>query len=230
MQPEIEIVMKRFYSTATAFFLGLSTMFGQTLQETAEALATNPVFSHALCGIKVVSGEGMTLAEHNSNKLLMPASNMKLISTGAALHRLGSDYRFRTEIAHDGKIEDGVLKGNIYIIGHGDPTLGSKDTLATELSSVFGEWEKAIRGAGIRSIEGCIVGDGRWIDGMMEEETWLWNDIGTYYGSGVSGLNFYENMISFNASVDQSKNPEMVKLIQHYPSTSWMTIIQNCTV
>ena len=222
--------MRQIYTTAAAIFIGLSSMFAQNLQETAETLATDPVFNHALCGIKVVSGEGVTLADHNSHKMLMPASNMKLISTGAALYRLSPDYRFCTEIAHDGKIEDGVLKGNLYIIGHGDPTLGSKDTLATELSQVFGEWEKSVRSAGIRSIEGCIVGDGRWIEGMMEEETWLWNDIGTYYGSGVSGLNFYENMISFNASVDASKTPEQVKLTQHYPSTSWMTINQNCTV
>lgn len=142
----------------------------------------------------------------------------------------GKDHRFATRIAHDGTIENGTLHGNLYIIGGADPTLGSKDSIAIVLDKVFAEWEKSIRNAGIRKIDGYIIGDGRWLDGMMEDETWLWNDIGTYYGCGVSGLNFYENMISFNASVDFSSDEPKVKLTQHYPSTSWMTITQACSV
>lgn len=200
------------------------------LQQAAESLASGEVFDHASVGIKITRADGEILADFQSNRLLVPASNMKLISTGAALSHFGKDYRFPTRIAHDGTIEDGTLHGNLYIVGGADPTLGSRDSIAVVLDKVFSQWEASIREAGIKKIDGHIIGDGRWLDGMMEEETWLWNDIGTYYGSGVSGLNFYENMISFNASVDFSQKSASVKLSQHYPSTSWMTITQTCSV
>ncbi|MBE6251628.1 MAG: hypothetical protein E7111_08290 [Bacteroidales bacterium] len=217
--------------TIIAFLLVAVQSFGQnSLQQKAEALAGGEVFCNAAVGIKVTTGGGDILAEHNSRKMFTPASNMKLISTGVALHSLGADYRFRTQIAYDGHISDGVLHGNLYIVGGADPVTGSKDTVATALTETFKGWEKVLRAAGIGAIEGHIVGDGRWLDGMMEEPTWLWEDVGTYYGSGVSGLNFYENMISFNANVRFSDNKAGLELNQTYPQTSWMDIRKECTV
>ena len=146
------------------------TAYSQTpLQQTAEAMAADPVFSHAVTGIKVMTGAGDVLAEADADRMLVPASNMKLISTGAALFSLGPSYRFGTDIAYDGTISDGTLHGDLYIVGGADPTLGSKDTLATPLTEVFEEWEKAIRSAGIRNIEGRIIGDGRWLEGMRRQ-------------------------------------------------------------
>lgn len=201
----------------------------KSLQDRADELAEGTVFGHACIGLKVMKGSE-TLASINENRLLIPASNMKLVSTGAALYHFGADHRFATSISYDGSIEDGVLRGNLYICGGADPTLGSKDSIAVVLDKVFAQWEKSIRQAGIKEIDGYIIGDGRWLEGMAEEPSWLWSDIGAYYGSGISGLTFYENMISFNASVDCSQKPERVRLSQQYPSTSWMTITQACTV
>ena len=216
--------MKRIFYIL-AIFLSLNTSAQETsIQQQAESLAGAKAFNNASVGIKVVNGKGDILADVSSKKLMIPASNMKLISTGAALARLGSNFRYSTDIAHDGVISDGVLHGNLYIIGNGDPLLGSKDSLAIPLEKTFREWESIIRRAGIKSIDGHIVGDGRWLDGMPEEPSWQWNDIGTYYGTGTSGLNFYENMISFNASVKHEDGKELVKIKQIYPSTSWMDI------
>ena len=64
-----------------------------------------------------MTGAGDVLAAVNDEKTLVPASNMKLISTGAALFALGPEYRFSTEIAHDGHISEGTLHGNLYIVG-----------------------------------------------------------------------------------------------------------------
>ena len=109
-------------------------------------VASDPVFSHAAVGIQAVRGNGETLISAGKDKMLVPASNMKLISTGAALFSLGPDYRFSTTLAHDGHISDGVLHGNLYIVGGGDPLLGSKDSSAVALSSVF---EAAVASADI---------------------------------------------------------------------------------
>ena len=173
-------------------------------QTLVESIAADPSLENAVVGICAMAGDGRILVNINANTMMLPASNIKLISTGAAIHKLGPEYRFETAIGHDGVIEDGVLKGNLYIIGGGDPTLGSKDSIAVNLENVFAKWEDMVRQNGIRKIEGRVIGDGRTFEGMMEEPTWLWNDIGTYYGAGTSGLMFYENMQSFSAAAGDS--------------------------
>ena len=197
-------------------------------QKTIESIIADQALENAVIGIYAISGDGRVLADINSRTMMVPASNIKLISTGSAIHKLGPEYRFETAIGHDGLIEDGVLKGNLYIVGGGDPTLGSKDSIAVSMEVVFAKWEEMVREAGIRKIEGRVIGDGRSFDGMMEEPTWLWNDIGTYYGTGTSGLMFYENMQSFSAAAGDS-DWAPVKISPSYPWTPWMEFRYNCT-
>ena len=206
-----------------------STLAGKAaqLQAAVEGITADPALSEAVMSICARSGDGRTLVDIDGDNMVMPASNMKLISTGAALHALGSDYRFKTGLGHDGKIVDGVLKGNLYIIGGGDPTLGSKDSIATSLDRTFAQWEKIVRDAGIRRIEGMIIGDGRYFEGMPEHPSWLWSDIGTYYGAGATGLMFYENTQSFTASPGQ-KVGAPVNIAPSYPETPWMEFRYNC--
>lgn len=197
-------------------------------QQTAEAMAADPVFLQGMFSTYAMNGEGRTIADVNGEKMLVPASNMKLITTGTALHTLGADFRFETQIGYSGQIEDGTLCGDLYLIGGADPTLGSKDSIAADINAVFTQWEMMLREAGIRHIEGSIIGDGRWLDGMEEEDTWLWNDIGTYYGTGVTGLMFYENMQSFNVSAGQ-KTGSAVNISPSYPECPWMEFTYDCT-
>lgn len=213
---------------AAGIFQTATAQPSRTLQEQLETLAADPVLSQAAFGICVRTGDGRTLAEVNAAKMLVPASNMKLISTGTALYTLGPDYRFRTWIGHDGEIIDGVLYGNLYITGGGDPTLGSKDSIAVALDRTFGEWEKIVREAGITHIKGHVVGDGSRFEGMTEEPTWQWNDIGTYYGAGATGLMFYENMQSFSVSAGAEVGAD-VNISPSYPLTPWMEFRYDCT-
>ena len=171
-----------------------------SLQEKVEAVAGDAAFSQSVIGICARTADGETLVDINSDIMMLPASNMKLISTGAALHSLGTDWQFETSLGYSGTVEDGTLHGDLYIIGGGDPTLGSKDSIAVNLERTFAQWEAIIRAAGIDRVEGRIVGDGRYFDGVVEEPTWLMEDAGTYYGAGTTGLMFYENMQSFSVS------------------------------
>lgn len=198
------------------------------IQAAAENVAGDPAFTQAYVGICVMDGTGKMLARVNADKMLVPASNMKLITTGAVLHMLGPSHTFETSLAYDGDIEDGTLKGNLHIIGGGDPTLGSKDSIATPVERTFAIWEKMLRDAGIRRIEGHIIGDGRSFEGMMEEPTWLWNDTGTYYGAGVSGLMFYENMQSFSVSAGPETGAP-VNIKPYYPDCPWMDFRYACS-
>lgn len=201
----------------------------QDLQTKIHDIITNDgTFDEALIGVCVRTADGRTLTDIDAEKMLMPASNMKLISTGAALHLLGSDYCFETMIGYDGEISEGVLHGNLYIIGGGDPTTGSKDSIAVATEITFGQWEAIIRASGINEIDGWIVGDGRMFEGMAEEATWQMNDAGTYYGSGTTGLMFYENTQSFAVSAGKETGSP-VNIEPYYPEAPWMEFRYNCS-
>ena len=72
---------------------------------------------------------GKIVYSQNGDKLMRPASNMKLVSGAAALSILGEDYRFKTDLYIDGIIVNDTLNGNVYIKGSGDPTLKKDDFL-----------------------------------------------------------------------------------------------------
>lgn len=226
--------MKKFIPHITLFFVLSVAAYGQTpadeinLQEKIEELISGPALSQAVTGICVRTSDGKTIVDINADKMLVPASNMKLISTGTALHRLGPDFQYETSIGYDGEIIDGVLRGDLYIIGGGDPTIGSKDSIAVALDRTFGQWEAIIRSAGIGKIEGRIVGDGRFFDGMAEDPSWEWNDIGTYYGTGATGLMFYENMQTFSVSAGPETGAP-VNIRPYYPETPWMEFRYDCS-
>lgn len=214
--------------TAMTYAQGNSGICLGDIQTAAEEIMQDPAFANSSVSICAMTGKGLKILDINAGTMLMPASNMKLLSTGTALHTLGPDYRFTTSVGYSGEIKEGVLSGDIYITGGGDPTLGSKDSIATDINRTFAQWEAMLREQGIKEIHGRIIGDGRYFNGMAEEPTWMWNDIGTYYGTGTSGLMFYENMQSFTASPGKTEG-EPVEISPLYPEAPWMTFRYDCT-
>lgn len=207
------------------------TAEGQTRDDVTGAMKNvlgSDDFKGASVSMLAVTGDGDTLLCHDSGRLLIPASNMKLVSTALAMHSLGPDYRYGTGIGYSGTIEDGTLRGDLYIIGGGDPTIGSDNPIATPLDTLFGEWMGMISDTGISHIEGNIVGDGRFFSGMDGHPTWEVCDAGTYYGTGTSGLSFYENVQDFNVSAGE-KPGDPVNIEPGYPETPWMEFIYSCT-
>jgi D-alanyl-D-alanine carboxypeptidase/D-alanyl-D-alanine-endopeptidase (penicillin-binding protein 4) len=148
---------------------------------------------HAMVGIYAVNMEtSEVILNQNSDLSFMPASCMKLITTAAALHILGSATRFETNLQYDGIINsEKTLVGNIYIQGGGDPLLGSKRIEGWQ--SQINLWVDEIKKLGIKKIAGKIISDSSKWEKAMASPSWLWEDLGNYYGSGASALSFYEN-------------------------------------
>ena len=136
---------------------------GQSVPEGArqkvERICKAQPLGPAAVGVLAVRMDGDTVACVNPGLRLVPASNMKLITTGLALLELGEDYRFETRLAYSGSIEDGVLHGDLYIVGGGDPTTGARVPCAEPLEGLFSEWAGFVRDAGITRIEGRVVAD-----------------------------------------------------------------------
>lgn len=193
-----------------------------------ERVSKEEWINQASAAVLATTVSGDTLAFLNEMKMLIPASTMKAVTTGAAIHSCGPDFKFETALAYSGKIVDGILKGDIYIVGGGDPTTGSKDSIATPVNKLFAVWKKFIADAGIKHIDGRVIGDDRYFDRCAEIGSWQWNDTGTYYGTGVSGLSFYENKQNINISPgDTPGKPLEISL--GYPELPWMEYDFYCT-
>ncbi len=154
---------------------------------------------HASVGIYAIDcTTKKVVIEENCDLSLIPASCMKIITTGAALHILGAQYRFETKLEVDETLgSKGVLHGNLFIRGGGDPCLGS-NRIPGSLSweEQIRIWADAVEQLGVRRIEGRVIGDsGRW-ELAMAAPSWSWEDLGNYYGAGASALSFHENCIS----------------------------------
>lgn len=140
------------------------------------------------------TGDKKTIFAINAEKTLPSASILKLVSTATILGILGGDFRYQTFLEHDGYFSRDTLFGNIYIRGTGDPSLGSdrfKDYLSS--TQLVARWTAAIQKAGIKVIKGDIIPDASYFDKNTLADTWVWGDLGNYYGAGVSGLNFSDN-------------------------------------
>lgn len=212
--------MKRLASVAAAV-LAWTTLTAQPAQIQkiiTQAASRNAAFSGATVGVSVRGMDGREIAGLNSLQRMIPASNMKLVTTGTALHSLGVDYTFKTAIGYTGTIQDGVLKGDIYIVGGGDPTLGAPEKDYGRLP--FEEWLGILLKAGIRSVDGRIIGDSRLWEGYLEFGDWTYEDVGTYYGTGSGALSFYKNAIDLQVAATSPGEP--VQAVQAYPQTPWM--------
>ncbi|HWL25430.1 MAG TPA: D-alanyl-D-alanine carboxypeptidase/D-alanyl-D-alanine-endopeptidase [Ureibacillus sp.] len=182
---------KKISIMAFAWMLVLSLLSGFSNFASAEELQTS-TFDETIKSIvdeKLTGGDvSITIRDSNSGEIvynyngdtpIKPASNTKLLTTAAALDVLGDDYRFTTSLYISGKIANGVLKGDVYLQGQGDPTL-----MDTDLKK-FAEDLKAL---GVQKIDGRIVGDDKWFDGdLLTPGIWA-NDESWYYAAPISAL------------------------------------------
>lgn len=180
------------------FLLIVNALYAQSpIQKKINAFAAHPDLVHGQLSVALIDlTTNQLIAGHRADKTMIPASSLKVLVTGIALKKLGKDYRFKTELGYDGTITaDGILQGNLIIRGYGDPTLGSHHFDKAETHEVvLKKWTSAIKKAGIKKIEGYIIGDASYFSTQVDGRTWLWEDLGNYYGAGAWGLNFHENL------------------------------------
>src|SRR4051812_1910220 len=127
------------------------------LRRDVDTLLAQPALAHGSWGVLVRSlKDGDTLYELNKDKLMLPASNMKIVTAAAAAEKLGWDYRFETRLAIAGAVNGGTLDGDLVVVGSGDPSLVAVDGMA---DAVFADWAARLKQRGIRVINGRVIGD-----------------------------------------------------------------------
>jgi D-alanyl-D-alanine carboxypeptidase/D-alanyl-D-alanine-endopeptidase (penicillin-binding protein 4) len=163
---------------------------------------------------------GKVIAEHRANQAAIPASTMKVITTATALELLGAGFTYETILSYDGTLDtSGTLNGNVYIVGSGDPTLGSSKMGD---SGFLKKWVTALQQAGIKKINGNIIGDDSRFDNEGANSKWTWDDIGNYYAPGIWGIAYRDNTV---AVTFQSGAPGSTPaIIRQQPQVPGMTI------
>lgn len=186
------------------------------LSKAVTAVHNDPTLKHASLSVCVYNAKTNTsVYSYDAHRSMTPASLAKIFTTSVAFDKLGDKFRFKTTLSYSGTIDDkGVLHGNIYIIGGGDPMLGSFRYRQTCPDSIFAAWFRAIQSYGIKSIDGRVCYDATIFDNKPLHDTWQWGDVGNYYACGVSGLNFHENLyfLYFNAGAKLGYPAELVSV------------------
>jgi D-alanyl-D-alanine carboxypeptidase/D-alanyl-D-alanine-endopeptidase (penicillin-binding protein 4) len=194
----------------------------EILHKDLDKIFSDSRFADAQWGVEVFSlDRSELLYEKNPQRLYIPASNNKILTAVAALIRLGPDYHFETRLLMDGSIEKGVLKGNLIILGSGDPTI-SPNFQSENPFGVFTEWAGKLKEQNIRSISGDILGDTGAFDEDKFGKGWEWDDLVQAYAAPISALQYNDNSITVEIIPGSSKgNPASVRTS---PLSSYLTI------
>ncbi|MGX8713586.1 MAG: D-alanyl-D-alanine carboxypeptidase/D-alanyl-D-alanine endopeptidase [bacterium] len=190
--------MKRMILILAVLFTAFGVKAQQVieLEKSIDAIRKENGMKHGILSVSVYNiTKGKSVYGYNQQVALTPGSVVKLFTTGAGFSRLGSNFRFATKLCIRGEVDrDGVLRGNVYIIGGGDPLLGSYRYRQTSPDSLFDGWSRSLKKKGIKRVEGRVCYYTGIFDNQTLNDSWQWGDVGNYFGAGVSGLNFHENM------------------------------------
>jgi serine-type D-Ala-D-Ala carboxypeptidase/endopeptidase (penicillin-binding protein 4) len=156
-----------------------------------------------------------TLYQQNADRYFVPASNMKLFTTALALAKLGPDYRFHTTLETNGTISNGVLTGNLALVGRGDPNLSNRK-FPYELKEEFdGPPEKTLAeladevvAKGVKEISGDVIGDDSYFPRERYPSGWEIDDIVWEYGAAISSIVVDDNTVTLTLTPgDQPGSP-----------------------
>lgn len=193
---------------------------GGVLQGDLDELVRQKHLAGARVGVVIMDANtGQTLASLRSDEAFMPASNMKLLTTGAAMMVLGPDFSFQTEVVLDGS--------RIIVRGSGDPSLADPDMLRLTdpkltANNLVDTLASAVQTAGVRQVSEVIVDD-RVFDRQFIHPSWNPDNFEETYSAEVSGLNFHANTLA----VFPRPNPAgqgSVPLCDTEPSAPWLRI------
>jgi len=199
------------------------SVFGQLqnieqLNTTTERIASeNDVAGGTLSVAVFDATSGEQVYGFNDEKLLTPASILKVITTNLALEQFGADFKFKTVLGYNGTIEEGTLYGDLVIKGYGDPTFGT-DRFGEEFhyKSILQKITQSLVAKQINLIKGDIIVDASHYNTQLISPKWLWEDIGNYYGAGIGGFNFNEN--KYDIYFKSGREGEETEIVATKPS------------
>jgi D-alanyl-D-alanine carboxypeptidase/D-alanyl-D-alanine-endopeptidase (penicillin-binding protein 4) len=171
----------------------------EELRARLREILSKPEFAASRMTVKIASLEtNRVLFEQDAEKWMQPASNMKLYTVAAALDRLGPDYHFVTSVYAPARPDaSGAIHGDLIIYGRGDPSYATRFNPAGDADyyRAINELAANITNAGVRRVEGDLVGDESYFNGSPLPAGWEWDDLQWWYGAEVSALTVNDNSV-----------------------------------
>ncbi|MGN6627356.1 MAG: D-alanyl-D-alanine carboxypeptidase/D-alanyl-D-alanine endopeptidase [Tepidisphaeraceae bacterium] len=204
--------------------LALARVGRADLEGSIEKVLREPYLKNVTVGIKVVrlgetAADSKTVYEKDATRQMTPASNLKLVTTAAALETLGADFQFQTKL---------MQKGNtLALVGDGDPMLGDAEVLHKvdwQSTTLFEKWAQGLAARGLKSADQLV-----YDDSIFDEQyicpTWPADQIQKRYVAGVAGLNFNANCLDFYL-----KPGDMGKVVDYTmdPPTAYTKVNNTC--
>jgi D-alanyl-D-alanine carboxypeptidase/D-alanyl-D-alanine-endopeptidase (penicillin-binding protein 4) len=190
----------------------------RALQSDLARIVAAPILRRGLVAVEAASlDRGDVLFRYNADRLLMPASNMKIVTLAAAAERLGWDYTFATTLHAAGPVVDGALRGDLVVRGSGDPSLNARQVSPV---AAFDRWADLIAAAGIRRVNGRLVGDDNAFDEELFGQGWAWDYLQEGYAAPIGALQVFEDVVALSIAPGASAgDPAQVEIAT--PGSGW---------
>jgi len=214
-------------------FLISNISYSQTnslLSQKLAAFKDSKTFKHGQWSVSAeYVDNGEEIISLDGDQSLAPASGLKIFTSCAALCLLGEDYTFKTRIYYDSSISNGILNGNIYLVGGGDPALGSNLVMSSlPLDSLMMKLTKAVKEKGIKKISGSVLADELLFDNQNVPDYYPWIDIGNYYGAGTSALTINDNLyyLFFKPALQTGETAEVLRTEPLIPNLQFINYMK----
>ena len=192
----------------------------KALRCAVDSVVNAPEFSNGHWGVLVITTSGDTLYSRNAGKLFIPASNQKLLTSSVALTQLGPDYRYRTSFIPRGPVVDGVLDGDLLVIGRGDPSVS--DHMRHDAMLPLREVAESLSARGIKRVRGQLVPDGNAFPDPVLGFGWSWDDLEEGYSAATDELSFNDGVT--NVIVRAGRSVGDSASIETRPTRTWPTL------
>lgn len=178
--------------------------------------------------IVIRSLEGGIVYEHNGGLLLQPASNMKVLTTSAALDALGPGWTTRTSVyATTEASDDGTLDGHLVLYGRGDPNLSGRLSETGDVLEPLRQLAMLVRNQGIARVKGDLIADATYLSGPPHGSGWAWQDLQWHFGTEVSALSFNDNLSSIQVLPGSSTGAACQIIVT--PDVGYVEILNSAT-
>lgn len=203
-------------------FVPVAAASDASLARGIESVLADPLLEGVTVAVHVEElGSGRVLFSRRADHPLTPGSNMKLLTTAAALDSLGSDFRFRTSVRTDGRLRDGTLDGDLVLVGGGDPTISN--VFHERATDVLESLASQIYDAGVRNVTGDLVVDASFFDAEIHHPTWPSNQLHLRYCAPVSAIALNDNCVDFEIS--PGSQPGRRAIVSSQPYTRGFPVV-----
>ncbi|HYO63846.1 MAG TPA: D-alanyl-D-alanine carboxypeptidase/D-alanyl-D-alanine-endopeptidase [Pyrinomonadaceae bacterium] len=208
---------------------GVAPRTVEELRARIQQVLRQPQLAASHTAVKIVSLDtGRVVFEENAGKWMQPASNMKLYTIAAALDRLTPEFRFNTSVYAPARPDAaGTVRGDLTVYGRGDPTFATRFTGGNDYWTAINDLASRVVAAGVRRVEGDLIGDESYFPGAPLGPGWEWDDLQWYYGAEVSALTVNDNAV--DVSVKPGARAGAPCLITVGPQTPLVTVYDRTT-